>query len=310
MIQANGIAKKHTYSPYDFMITSDQKSIRYGIWYSLKEKQNGSILLLNGRREFMEKYSETIDELNQKGFNVYSLDWRGQGLSSRMLANRHKGFIDDYNVYLNDLNLFVTKIVKPESVRPLIIIAHSMGGHIALRFIHDHPDMADMAVLTSPMIDIFGSTLSRGFAKFITRIAMKTGFSHSYTIGSRDDMDEKFKGNDLTSDFERFTDTKKAIKINPNLALGGATYGWLSATLKSTDILTQPGFSAKITTPILMVIAGNDKIVSIKAQKKICTMLPNCRFKEIPGARHEIFKETDAVRSIFWREFNRFTHAE
>jgi len=123
-------------------------------------------------------------------------------------------------------------------------------------------------------------------------------------------MDEKFNGNDLTSDFERFTDAKKAIKINPNLALGGATYGWLSATLKSTDILTQPGFAAKITTPILMVIAGNDKIVSIKAQKKICTMLPNCRLKEIPGARHEIFKETDAVRSIFWREFNRFTHAE
>jgi len=143
MVQANGIAKKHTYSPYDFMITSDQKSLRYGIWYSLKEKPNGSILLLNGRREFMEKYSETIDELNHKGFNVYSLDWRGQGLSSRMLANRHKGFIDDYDVYLNDLNLLVTKIVKPESVHPLIIIAHSMGGHIALRFMHDHPEVAD-----------------------------------------------------------------------------------------------------------------------------------------------------------------------
>jgi len=108
----------------------------------------------------------------------------------------------------------------------------------------------------------------------------------------------------------RFTDAKKEIKINPNLALGGATYGWLSATLKSTDILTQPGFAAKITTPIIMVIAGDDKIVSIKAQKKICTMLPNCKLKEISGARHEIFKETDAVRSIFWREFNRFTHAE
>jgi lysophospholipase len=310
MIQTNGIAKEHTFSPYDFLITSDQQSLRYGIWYSPKEKQKGSILLLNGRREFMEKYSETIDELNHKGFNVYSFDWRGQGLSSRMLADGHKGFIDDYNVYLNDLDLFVTKIVKPESIQPLIIVAHSMGGHISLRFMHDHPDVADMGVLTSPMIDIFGSTLSRGFVKFITRIAMKTGFSHSYTLGSRDDTDETFKGNDLTSDPVRFMDAKKAIKINPDLALGGATYGWLSATLKSIDILTQPGFAAKITTPILMVIAGNDKIVSIKAQKKICTMLPNCRFKEISGARHEIFKETDAVRSIFWREFNRFTHAE
>jgi len=189
-------------------------------------------------------------------------------------------------------------------------MAHSMGGHIALRFMHDHPGMAEMAVLTSPMIDIFGSSLSRGIVKLITRIAIKTGFSHSYAMGSGDYTDEKFKGNELTSDPVRFMDSKKAITKNPYLALGGATYGWLSATLKSTDILTQPGFAAKITTPILMVIAGDDKIVSIKAQKKICTMLPNCKLKEISGARHEIFKETDAVRSIFWREFNRFTYVK
>ena len=310
MIQTNCMAKEHTFSPYDFMVTPDQQSLRYGIWYTPKEKQKGSILLLNGRREFMEKYSETIEELNHQRFNVYSFDWRGQGLSSRMLANRHKGFIDDYDVYLNDLNMFVTKIVMPESVHPLIIIAHSMGAHIALRFMHDQPDTADMAVLTSPMIDIFESRLYRRVVKLITRIAIKTGFSHSYTIGSGDYTDEKFKGNELTSDPVRFTDAKKAITKNPDLALGGPTYGWLSATLISTDILIQQGFAAKVTTPILMVIAGNDKIVSIKSQKKFCTMLPNCRLKEISGARHEIFKETDAVRSIFWHEFNRFTHAK
>jgi len=310
MIQPNCIAKEHTFSPYDFLTTPDQQSLRYGIWYSPKEKQKGSILLLSGRKEFMEKYLETIEELNQEGFNVYSLDWRGQGLSSRILANRHKGFIDDYDVYLNDLNMFVTKIVMPESVHPLIIIAHSMGGHIALRFMHDHPDVADMAVLTSPMIDIFGSSLSRRFVKLITRMAIKTGFSHSYTIGSGDYTVEKFKGNELTSDPVRFTDAQNAIIKNPDLALGGVTYGWLSATLKSIEILTQHGFAEKITIPILMVIAGNDKIVSTRAQKQFCTMLPNCNLIEISEARHEIFKETDAVRSIFWREFNRFTHVK
>jgi lysophospholipase len=175
---------------------------------------------------------------------------------------------------------------------------------------HDHSGVADMTVLTSPMIDIFESRLPKGLIKLITKIAIKAGFRHFYTIGSRDYTDEKFKGNDLTSDPVRFTDAKNAIKNNPDLALGGATYGWLSATLKSIDILTQPGFAEEISTPILMVIAGNDKIVSIKAQNKICTMLPNCKLKEISGARHEIFKETDSVRSIFWREFNRFTHAE
>ncbi len=310
MVQTNGIAKEARFSTYDFMITSDQRSLRYGVWHMPREKRKGSILLLSGRSEFLEKYSETIGELNQKGFDVYSFDWRGQGLSSRLLANRHKGFIDNYDVYLNDLHLFVNNIVKPESVHPLIIIAHSMGGHIALRFMHDYPGSVDMAVLTSPMIDIFSSNLFRWFVKRMTRIAVKTGFSHAYTIGAGDYSDEKFNGNDLTSDPVRFMDAIKAIEKNPDLALGGVTYGWLSATLASIDILNQSGFAAKITTPILMISAGSDKIVSIKAQKKICASLSNCRFVEIPGARHEIFKETDAIRSIVWREFKRFTHAE
>jgi lysophospholipase len=309
MLQNNRIARKSTFSPYDFLTTPDQQSLRYGIWSCQTEKRKGSVILLNGRREFMEKYSETIVELNQKGFDVYSFDWRGQGLSSRMLANRHKGFIKNYDAYLNDLHRFVSKIVKPQAVYPLIIMAHSMGGHIALRYIHDHPDIADMAVLTSPMIDIFTSPMSRWLVRFIARIAISVGFKHAYAMGSGDHVDEEFKGNKLTSDPVRFMDAKKAIAENPDLALGGVTYGWLSAMLRSIDIITRPGFAEKIATPILMVGAGDDKIVSNNAQKKICALLPNCRRIEIPGARHEIFIETDAVRAILWQEFDRFAHA-
>lgn len=308
MLQNNRITRESTFLPYDFITTPDQLSLRYGKWTCSHKKQKGSILLLSGRKEFMEKYSETIEELIQRDFEVYSFDWRGQGLSSRLLANRHKGFIEDYTVYLNDLHRFITEIVKPQAVGPLIIVAHSMGGHIALRYIHDHTEMADMAVLTSPMIDIFTSSMSRWLIQFITWIAVRTGFKHAYAMGSADYVDEEFKGNKLTSDPVRFMDAKKAIAKNPDLALGGVTYGWLSATFRSMDILTQPGFAEKITTSILMVGASDDKIVSNDAQKKLCVLMPNCRRVEISGARHEIFKETDAVRSMFWQEFDRFTH--
>jgi len=308
MLQNSRITRENMFSPYDFMTTPDQQSLRYGLWSCREEKRKGSVILLNGRREFMEKYSETIEALNQKGFEVFSFDWRGQGLSTRILANRHKGFIEDYDVYLDDLHRFVDKIVKSRAVYPLIIMAHSMGGHIALRYIHDHPDTADMAVLTSPMIDIFTSPMPRRLARFIARIAIGAGFKHAYAMGSGDYVDEEFKGNKLTSDPERFMGAKKAISENPDLALGGVTYGWLSATFRSMDILTRPGFAEKIAIPILMVSAGSDKIVSNNAHKKFSALLPNCRSIEIPGARHEIFQETDAAQSIFWREFQRFTH--
>jgi alpha-beta hydrolase superfamily lysophospholipase len=55
------------------------------------------------------------------------------------------------------------------------------------------------------------------------------------------------------------------------------------------------------------VNAGSDKIVSVSAQQSMCSKLRQCRSIVIPGARHEILKETDASRSIFWNEFDQFT---
>lgn len=311
MMQQHAAAQESMLSPFGMMAISDNYSLRYGIWRSDKTASRGTVILLSGRTEFMEKYAEIIGELQQRGFDVYSFDWRGQGLSSRMLLNRHKGFVKTYDNYISDLAVFVDKIVKPQAVSPLIILAHSMGGHIALRYLHEHHGAIERAVLVSPMIDILTPPFPRWFARGIARLADKAGWGQAYAIDSGDysPEDEKFEGNLLTSDPVRFMDEKRAIKENQGLALGGVTYGWLSATFESIDILAAPGFGKEITIPILMVSAGSDKIVSLDAQQSICARLQQCRSKVIPEARHEILKETDAVRSVFWDEFDGFTTA-
>ncbi|MBU0699483.1 MAG: alpha/beta hydrolase [Proteobacteria bacterium] len=291
------------------MTTRDNYFLRYGIWRCDQIKRRGTVILLGGRTEFMEKYAETIGALKHRGFDVYSFDWRGQGLSSRELPNRHKGFVKTYGRYVDDLAMFVENIVKPEAVSPFIILAHSMGGHIALRYLHDYPGVIERAILVSPMIDILTSSFPRWLVRLITRLAAKAGQNHAYVIGSGNYSaeDEIFEGNRLTIDPRRFLDAKRAIAKNPDLALGGVTYGWLAATFASIDILKSPGFGENIAVPILMIGAGADEIVSVKAQKTICSHLQQCRLTVIPRVRHEILKETDAVQSVFWDEFDRFT---
>jgi len=302
-------AQETVLSFVDFLKTNHNMAIRYGVWRPSHTKVQGSVILLGGRSEFMEKYAETIGELNQRGYLVYSFDWRGQGLSTRMLPDRHKGFVRNYDDYIQDLAAFVSKIVKPGAVTPLVILAHSMGGHIALRYIHDNPGIVDRAVLVSPMIDILTTPFPRFFARLITRISSQAGGDHTYVIGSKgyDADEEKYEGNRLTSDPERFMDEKKAIAANPDLALGGVTYGWLSATFDSIDILTKPGYADEIKTPVLIFSAGSDRVVSVEAQKSICTSMPNCKLETIEGSFHEILKETDSIRSIFWKAFDKFT---
>ncbi|MBW2200659.1 MAG: alpha/beta hydrolase [Deltaproteobacteria bacterium] len=303
------MAQENASSPFDFMTTQDKISIRYGVWPCGIGAARGRVLILNGRTEFMEKYDETITDLNRRGFDVYSFDWRGQGLSTRLLSDRHKGYIRTYDDYLKDLELFVGQIVKPKTRSHLIVLAHSMGAHIALRFLHDHPEVFDQAVLVSPMIDILPSPIVRPIARFVTRRKIKGGLDSAYVFnsGGYNSREMSFKGNRFTSDPVRFMDQKKEIEKNPDLALGGLTYGWLEATFESIDILKKSGYAGQIKIPVLIVSAGSDKVIAVKAQKNICSAMANCQYIVISNARHEILKETDSIRSNFWDAFDRFT---
>jgi lysophospholipase len=299
--------------PFNFVKTTDAVTIRHGFWPSGREISRATVLLLNGRTEFMEKHLETVQELTQRGMNVHSLDWRGQGGSSRLLPNPQKGYVNSYEDYVRDLSFFYRCVLGPDGAqKPLIILAHSMGGHIALRFLHQQPAAAERMVLLSPMIDIHTDPLPGWFARAITRVAMTTGLAGRYCLGAGDysASREKFHNNLLTSDPERFYDAQAAITAAPHLATGGVTWGWLSATFRSIDILSEPGYVKRIRTPVLMVCAQNDRIVTRKAQETISSQLPDSRLMVIPEARHEILKESDAVRAVFWDAFDRFVDME
>ena len=89
--------------PFGFLQTCDGIQLRYGFWPRRGDAHQGTVLVLGGRTEFMEKYSETIGEINRRGFDAFSLDWRGQGLSDRMLSDPTRGHIQSFSYYLADL---------------------------------------------------------------------------------------------------------------------------------------------------------------------------------------------------------------
>ncbi len=297
---AFGSMKVHT----DYFITSENVRIRYGFHRQTGEPR-GTVVLLNGRAEFIEKYAEPIEKLGDRRFDVYTLDWRGQGLSDRLLPDRRKGHVKSFRHYIRDLREIMAEKILFRAAPPIIILAHSMGGHIALRLIHDFPDMADLLVLTAPMIDINTGPIPR----WVIRFLIKFGRENAFAPGSGDYVPEEqqFEGNKLSSDPRRFRDHVNAVLKNPDLAIGGVTYGWLRAAFQSIDILNSPGYAREITVPVLLACAELDRIVSIDAQKRFCSDIPECRFCLVRGSRHEILKEADAVQSIFWDAFDDFT---
>src|SRR5262245_6465407 len=80
--------------------------------------RKGTVCLFQGRAEFIEKYYETVRELHARGFAVATLDWRGQGLSDRLLADRRKGYIRNFSQYDIDLSTFMKQVVLPDCPPP------------------------------------------------------------------------------------------------------------------------------------------------------------------------------------------------
>ncbi len=293
---------------FDYFRAGDNKLIRYGVAQVPHGNPKGCLLLLNGRSEFMEKYQSVVEELISRGFHVISLDWRGQGLSVRELENRDKGYIHSFQCYLDDLSLFYDRIVIPLEL-PVTVLAHSMGGHIALRFMARRGAEIKNAVLLSPMVDIVTAPLPRPLAGVLARQMVRWRRDTSYVPGNGDYHRKgvRFANNPLSHDSQGFWQEHRCIERNRDLALGGVTWGWLNAAFDSIDVLNAKGVAQRINLPVLLMSAAEDRVVSCKAQEKLCKQLPRGTFVSVPRARHEILNESEEVLAFFWHHFDRFT---
>lgn len=303
---------------FSFFTSGDNHQIRWGNMAAQRAssdtaKTKGVILLLNGRTEFMEKYSKVALNLSSLGYQVMSLDWRGQGLSVRELKNRDKGYIRDFQIYLDDLEIFCKLHLAPLKV-PVTIIAHSMGGHIALRFMAQYSNTGIVnfkkVILISPMIDIITLPVSGSVASLladwgsrqIAHIAIIAGLETKYIAGGTDYCKDtvKFENNVLTHDYDNFWMEHKEIEKNRNLALGGVTWGWLNAAFYSIDMLRSKKYLSAIKTPVWIFSAEEDRVVSNRAQQIACRMLSKGHFISIHGARHEILFESEHIKKVLW----------
>lgn len=294
----------------DFFLSTDGIKIRYGIFPAVGNAV-ASILLLNGHREFLEKYSEFIEDLQARNFTVYSMDHRGQGLSGRVLCDNMKSHNPDFGLIISDINLFVSNVVKPENQQlPFYIISHSLGSHLALRYLHDYPDVVHKALLLSPFSDMdHHGKLYLFFAKIFFKIMNILGFSERFAPGQvrgRSMIDDEEAFSQLTHDPERYQWSQNALNSNPALFLGGVTYGWIKGAMQSIGIIKAKGFMENISTPILCLLSGEETVVNNESTVTLLKRAPNVKIDVIEGARHEIYRESDEIRAVLFEKIEDF----
>lgn len=291
-----------------YMKTSDNVRLRYALWRPVNGGDKGTVCLVHGRTEFIEKYFETINDFLERGFAVATFDWRGQGGSDRLIKNKKLGYVDQFDDYLLDLQSFYDEILMPDCPPPYYLVGHSMGGLVALMSGARDRLMFDRMFLSAPMVEITGQHISMAGMANVAEAICYVGLgkipasSNSNFITS----DKKFAGNNLTSDYTRYMKSVDIFNSYPDLEILAPTFRWAASAFRAMAYVGSEDFPKKVNVPVLMLAAARDEVVSSAAIEHLGLSMRVGRHAVIGAARHELFMENDDIRGQVFAAFDAF----
>ncbi len=269
------------------------------------EQPIAALIIVPGRIEGSHKYAELCLDARSAGYHVFVLDHRGQGLSQRLCQNQQIGLVYRFDDYANDLALAIKAITERTSL-PLLAIAHSMGSAILYRYLQLTPDTpVQKAVCCAPMFGIpVGPwpTLVTGLSRGICWLNQLCGAEPWFVPGQQPYQRWPFADNDLTHCEARYNWFRDLYDRYPAYQLGGVSWYWLACALTACAQLPTAG---KPKTAVLVVQAGEDRVVDNRAQHKL-VQRHQLAFARIDSARHELWAGTDAERAQLCAAINQF----
>jgi lysophospholipase len=270
---------KHLKSPVDGI------SIRYAT--RGKETAKVRIIFLNGRSEWIEKYAD-LPESTKFGEDSFwvMMDHRGQGASEG--ARSH---VKSYEHFAKDVAAVVSECFGDQ---PYYIIAHSMGGLIAVYGAVKDILKPQGLVLCSPLFGII-SPMPPILAKVLARFLTLTPFA-GRPSGRGSDRRKTFSGNPLTSSKRRFR-----AMTEGTYSTQAPTFAWVHATFAASAVIYKKRNLKKLKIPVSIIVGDRESVVDrfvyqlwIDRWQELSGK--TAKFKLVAGAQHELLNEADRFR--------------
>jgi alpha-beta hydrolase superfamily lysophospholipase len=228
----------------------------------------GRVVILHGYGEHGERYAHIAAWLWSLGWSVSSMDQRGFGRSGGP-----RGDSQGLQAFVDDLRRFVPGERLPE--RPLVLLAHSFGGLVALAALAQDPTLAAGAILSSPSLVLRSFPRSiRLIRKILLRLAPHLSLdlpNNKDLVCSDPDMVARYWADPLCH--RRMTAAYSQI-----FAEG------LAFLLARAD---------QVVTPLLVLEAGEDTVADPDAARAFWEQVPAARLERhrLAGFRHEVFHD-------------------
>jgi lysophospholipase len=278
------------------------------IVYRIHRAQNpkAAVVLVPGRTEAIIKFAEVARDLVKQGYSTYAVTLRGQGEAGRMLTDKEKGYVAWFEDYITDTHHFITDVVNKDNL-PVFMIAHSLGGAVAVLLVNEHPDDVKALVMTSPMLEIDVGSFPPPVVSTLAGGVCDSTDGSGYAVGAGPYTKETdFPTNTVTNSEPRWTWKIQQLTDDASIRLGGITWRWLCQGLVASS--RAQGLGSAV--PTVLFQAGADTIVKPGGQLKYCTNALRCTLSKMDGAKHELLQEKDDIRNLVLSRTVKFFDAQ
>ncbi len=237
--------------------------------------RRGSVILLHGWGDHGGLFDEAASRFAARGLDAFALDQRGAGRSPGP-----RGHVERFAQYLSDLAA-LRKHVATVAPGPQILLGHSFGALVVLRYLETAPEGLAGAVAVTPFVDLYRpvarwrAQLARLLADVLPRVAIPTGL----------DYDHRTRDRALNTRLYRDPDCHHVM-----------TPRAYRETMATLAVLREE--KVRIAAPLLVVLASEDLIVSTPAARDFARSLPgDVTLAELDGMYHDVFHEPDRDRA-------------
>lgn len=253
------------------MLKSFDGRVFYREWNCVTPK--AVIILVHGMGGYSGRFFEFGPYLAKAGFQVYAIEQKGHGESPSI-----KGHICNFKLYTSDLKSLVGHAKSQHAGKKIFIFGESMGGLITLDFAIHHQELINGIILMSPAVkDKLPMTLKTRAEILKAAIFEPIGF---------------FPAGFSSSLFTRDPVVAKRIDMDP-LEVRNFTAKFYLSILKAIIYVNMKPRTIKL--PVLMLLAGQDKMISAEAAaayfKKIRSK--DKELKWYPEMYHALYVDKD-----------------
>lgn len=253
----------------------------FQIWQP--QEHTNSLIISHGLGEHSDCYNNLATQLCKSlNWSIIAWDLQGHGRSSGK-----RGFVLQFENYLEDFAYFMNFLQKNDFLKqPPALLGHSLGGLITLRYyLEDKPKIKGIC-LNAPALGL--SITPSPIKEKIAKIA-NSYFPH-LTLDSGLKKEDTIQDKDLIELYYR--DPLRHTRISPRLFTG---------MVESFKIAKN--FAHEIKAPLLMQLAGQDKVVSTDASLNFFKSLKSLKEGEkkcylYNESYHDILNDVEKEKAI------------